>query len=270
MSRISTGDVQNYLESLNGGWVDRSRTVDNYKSGGPEVTVTGIAVGWMSYRAALERAVELGANLFITHEPTYYNHRDNDETIFRLEAAREKREFIQRHGLTVIRCHDLWDQYPKLGIPFAWGRFLELGEPLDGEGYYWVYDGEGREAGDLACQIAERTATLGQPGVQFMGREDRRINRLALGTGAITDLFSFMEKHAADMAVCTDDGFTYWRDGAYAIDSGYPVAVVNHPVAEEFGMKLLAGRLKEVFPRTPVHHLPQKCMYKLIRGYNQG
>ena len=53
------------------------------------------------------------------------------------------------------------------------------------------------------------------------------------------------------MALCTDDGFTYWRDGAYAIDSGFPVAVVNHPVAEEFGIKLLADNLRENSRRSP-------------------
>jgi hypothetical protein len=44
---------------------------------------------------------------------------------------------------------------------------------------------------------------------------------------------------------------------------------VDHPVAEEFGVKLLAGRLKEQFSQTPVHHLPQKCLYKIIKGFNQ-
>ena len=132
MAGITAGDVQEYLKSLDGGWIDRSSTVDTFKSGGPEVTVSGIAVGWMSYTSALRKAVELGCNLFITHEPTYYNHRDNDESIFRLAVASEKKAFIERHGLTIIRCHDLWDQYPKLGIPFAWGKMLGFEGPMDG------------------------------------------------------------------------------------------------------------------------------------------
>jgi hypothetical protein len=39
--------------------------------------------------------------------------------------------------------------------------------------------------------------------------------------------------YRADMAICTDDGCVYWRDGVYAIDAGFPVALVNHPVSEE-------------------------------------
>ncbi len=42
-------DLQSYLQSLNGGWVDPQKTVDTFKSGDPGAEVTGIAVGWMSY-----------------------------------------------------------------------------------------------------------------------------------------------------------------------------------------------------------------------------
>ena len=92
------------------------------------------------------------------------------------------------------------------------------------------------------------------------------MNRIVLGTGAITPMFHFIEKLAADMAICTDDGFVYWRDGAYAIDAGFPVAVVNHPVSEEPAMMLLAEHLRKEFPQVPVHHIPERCMYKLVTG----
>ena len=76
-------------------------------------------------------------------------------------------------------------------------------------------------------------------------------------------MLEFIDKYGADMAVCSDDGFTYWRDGAFAIDTGFPVAIVNHPVTEEYGVKLLAERLKQQFQQVPVHHIPQNCMYKV-------
>ncbi len=261
---LTAGEVHAYLKSLDGGWVDWKKTVDTFKSGTPEAVVKGIAVGWMSYTGALKKALELGCNLFVTHEPTYYNHRDNDPDIFRFPEVKAKREFIEKNGLVIIRCHDVWDQYPEIGIPTGWGKLLELGQPIDGAGYYYVYDGKGRTAGDIARQIAARTAPLGQPAVQFIGPEDKPVRRVVLGTGAITPMFHFIEKLAADMAICTDDDFTNWRDGAFAIDTGFPVAVVNHPVSEEYSMKLLAGHLSRKFPQVPVHHIPQRCMYRLI------
>lgn len=266
MKALTACEINNYLNSLDKGWVDWSKTVDTFKSGGPEVEVKGIAVGWMSYTSALEKALELGCNLFVTHEPTYYNHRDSDERIFRFETARKKREFIEETGITIIRCHDVWDQYPEIGIPTAWGKFLELEGPIDGRGYYYVYDGKGRKAVEIAEKIAARVAGLGQPGVQIIGREDKPVRRIVIGTGAITPMFHFIEELDADMAICSDDGFTYWRDGAFSIDSGFPVVVINHPATEEHGMILLAEHLRKAFPRVPVHHIPQRCMYKLIQA----
>jgi putative NIF3 family GTP cyclohydrolase 1 type 2 len=263
---IAAGEVHRYLKSLDGGWVKWEESVDTFKSGSPDTKVKGIAVAWMSYTFALEKALALGCNLFITHEPTYFNHRDNDPEIFRFPAVKAKREFIEKNSLVIVRCHDVWDQYPKIGIPTGWGRLLELGEPIDGAGYYYVYDGKGRTASSLARQIAARTAGMGQPGVLFLGPGDKRVHRIVLGTGAITPMFHFIEKLAADMAICTDDDFTYWRDGAYAIDAGFPVAVVNHPVSEEYSMKLLAEHLRQKYPQVPVHHIPERCMYKLVTG----
>ena len=261
---LTTGEVHKYLNSLDGGWVDWTKTCDTFKSGSPDEIVRGIAVGWMSYTWALKKAADMSCNLFVTHEPTYYNHWDTDEKIFRFEQVRAKKALIEEKKLTIIRCHDVWDQYAKIGIPTAWGKLLELEGPIDGSGYYYVYDGGGASAGDIARRLAGRVAGFGQPGVQFIGPEDKSVWRIVLGTGAITPMFHFIEELKADMALCSDDGFTYWRDGAFAIDTGFPVAIFNHPVTEEHGLRLLAGHLAEKFPQVPVHHIPQRCMYKLV------
>ena len=263
---LTAGELNTYLNSLGTDWVDPDRTVDTFKSGGPEVEVKGIAVGWMSYTGSLKEALELECNVFITHEPTYYNHRDNDEKIFRFEQVVKKREFIERSKITIIRCHDVWDQYPDIGIPMAWGKFLGLGEPIDGSGYFYVYDGKGQTAAEIARKISTRVKYLGQQGVQFIGPDKKPVQRIVLGTGAITPMFRFIEELNADLAICTDDGFVYWRDGAFAIDNDFPVVLVNHPVSEDHGMKLLAAHLSKVFPEIPVHHIPQRCMYKMIQG----
>ena len=78
---VTAGNVHEYLRSLGADWVNPNRTVDTFKAGGPEAVVKGIAVGWLSYFDSLRKAHELGCNLFITHEPTYYDHRDRDESV---------------------------------------------------------------------------------------------------------------------------------------------------------------------------------------------
>ena len=54
----------------------QSETVDTFKAGNPDDTVTGIAVTMMATMDVLERAAASGKNLVITHEPTFYNHLD--------------------------------------------------------------------------------------------------------------------------------------------------------------------------------------------------
>ena len=179
-------DVQDYLQSLAGPWQYPADTVDNYKAGNPQAAVRGIAVGWMSYTWALQRALDLDCNVFVTHEPTYYNHRDDDPAIFRFPGVGEKRRFIEENNLVIIRCHDLWDQIPDIGIPDSWGNLLGLGKAVDGDLHIRIYETDGLRAGDLARQVARATAAYGQPGVQLIGSLDRLVHRVSIGTGAIT------------------------------------------------------------------------------------
>lgn len=257
--------LQAYLRSLNGGWVDPQNTVDTFKSGDPGDEVHGIAVGWMSYGWALRQAVALGCNVFLTHEPTYFSHRD-DAASLTLAAARDKRRFIEENGLIVLRCHDLWDQMPGIGVPDSWAEFLGLGPVVDGEGHLRVLDVGGRTAIDVAGHVAARVAGLGQRGVELIGPVDRPVTRAGIGAGAITPLFTLVHRFRVDLAICTDDGFTYWREGAFAVETGLPVIVVNHAVSEEAGMAKLARHLQSVFPDVTVHHIPQRCTFTLVGG----
>src|SRR5436190_8911271 len=83
-------------------------TVDTFKSGDPDTPVTGIATTMMATLDVLQRAAEAGANLVITHEPTFFSHLDDVKT---LEQDRDpvylaKQAFIRDHHLVVWRFHD--------------------------------------------------------------------------------------------------------------------------------------------------------------------
>ena len=262
--RMNAQQVESYLRTLNGGWVDYNDTVDTWKAGDPHVEVTGIAVGWMSYAWALEAAARLGCNLFITHEPTFFHHTDADPALLARPEAQAKRAKIDALGLTILRCHDLWDQLPEIGIPDSWGRALGLGQPIGGEGFFRVYDGLGQTAAEIASATARRLRDLGQPGVQLIGPPDQVVRRIVVGTGAETPYYKMLTEYRADLVICTDDGLHYWRDGAHAIDNGHSLLVFHHHVSEEEGLKSLARHLTEQVPGVPVHHIPQTCMYRLV------
>jgi putative NIF3 family GTP cyclohydrolase 1 type 2 len=261
---MRAGDLQDYLRSLDGGWMNLSATVDTFKAGDPNTEIRGIAVGWMSYTWAMQEALDLGCNVFITHEPTYYDHYDRDPWVFDLPGVRAKQRFIESNRLVVIRCHDLWDLMPAVGVLDSWAAWLGLGPAIGGEGYHRVYDVSGKTARQLAQHIALRTAAFGQQAVAFVGAGAKPVTRLGLGTGASTPFLNWIQKYRIDVALTTDDGTAYWRDAGYGIDMDVPLIVVNHLVSEEAGVMNLARHLQEHYPDIPVHHIAQRCMYTLV------
>ena len=73
---MTAQDVHDFLRGHDAGWVDWPNSVDTFKAGDPGSEVRGIAVGWKAHRHSLERADELGCNLFVCHEPLFYDHHD--------------------------------------------------------------------------------------------------------------------------------------------------------------------------------------------------
>ena len=132
-----------------------------------------------------------------------------------------------------------------------------------------VYEIAPVKAGDLAQKVADKLAKFDQNAVLFVGPESKLVRSVAVGTGAITPFRQMVHDLKADIVICTDDGFSFWRDGSLAIDMQYPVIVVNHPCSEEVGMRKLAEHLSTRFPQIPVHHVAQTCMFKAVTPSNE-
>lgn len=261
---VTAGQVNDYLRSLAGEWEYPDDTVDTFKAGGPDTVVTGIAVAWLPFTWALEEALQLGCSLFVTHEPTFYDHHDNRAEIFELDVASQRKHLLEQSGLAVLRCHDLWDRHPGSGITDAWGAFLGLSDIADADEYARLYRVTPTTAAEFASQVASSTAGSGQPGVQLIGNRDAQVRTVCIGTGAISPYFELVNRFDPDLVVCSDDGIDYWRDGAYAVDGGPPIVVVHHGVTEEPGVSKLAAQLRSAFPALPVHHIQQRCMYEVV------
>ena len=238
-------------------------TVDRVIYGDPDREVKAIAVAWMPYRETIQRAAELGANLLVVHEPTFYEHRELDRDGRYQAVVAAKKQLIDEAGITVIRCHDVWDAMPEVGIPFAWGDFLGLSDPVKEVRHYNVYEVPEQTAGAFANHVSDRTATLGQSTIWFYGGSDRKIRTVGLGTGCISDPFRSFEL-GADLAISVDDVVRAWIAGEWCRDTGNPLVVVNHCVSEEPGMVTLATYLDKTFPDIDVTHIPQGCSYEPV------
>lgn len=259
----TVGDILDYQRQV-GTWVDWERTVDGVIVGSADAEVRDAAVGWIPSYEALRKAVELGCQLFVTHEPTFYSHRNELEHLGAWPGAEEKNRFIEEGGLTILRNHDTWDFMPEVGIPWAWAAFLEMdGEPLEtGYGLH-VYAVEEMTLDALARRVARRTAAIGEPAVQMAGEPGLRVRKVGIGTGCGCDPVRY-RRMGADAGIVCDDGTSYWSNIQWAVDNSFGIVRVNHGTSEEPGVAAMARHLAERFPEVNFHHIPQGCRFSLV------
>ena len=256
-------DLDRHMRSV-GTWVAwDDGTCDGFKYGDPENVVEGIAVAWQSTLSALREARARGCNLFVTHEPTFYAHMDDDEELLNSEPAFTKKAFLDDAGIVVYRCHDVWDIIEGEGVIDRWVAHLDLGPVVAGDRYQRVIEVPTVTAWELASQVGQRVKTLSEQALAFVGERGTMVHRLGVGTGAITNVRKMVEL-GADAVLVTDDGVLLWREGAWLADRGIPAMVVNHTTAEIPGLLGLAEHLRRTFEGVPVHFVGRRCGYEVL------
>ena len=243
-------------------WVNRDNTVDRVIIGDAEKKVDKCIVTWMPSFKALRKMVEQGIDFMICHEPTFWNHRDKRPTD---PTGLEKIRFIEKHDIVVVRNHDCWDRWPKIGIPSAWGQFLGLGpKPAKiHDGAYHRYDIEPTGLDEFAKRVARRCAKIGEPMVQVTGDGQRPVSRIGIGTGCICDIPTY-RKMGCDCSIVVDDGGNYWSSIQHAADGGHPVIRVHHGVAEEPGMVTLTNYINTNIGGLRAILLPHGSTFRLV------
>ncbi len=276
LKKITADDVNKYLRSL----IEvQEPSVDKIIIGDPSTPVHKIGTAWMPYWKICKQAVKDGVNTLIVHEPTFYAHRDLEAEEWinignpspgqqkYLELREKKARWIRENGLVIIRCHDVWDKFPEIGIPYAFGQALGFSNQaiIRREMYYNVYQTDPVSALEMAKRIAAKLNVAGQPGVAFYGDQNHTVRTVGLGTGCICDPMQYMQLEP-DLYIAIDDTVRTWIQTTYAEDTGKPLVVVNHGTSEEFGMQLLSKHLSEAFQEFKVIHYKQGCTYRWISG----
>lgn len=241
--------------------LDKDLTVDQIIAG-PDQEIRHAAVCWMPYSWAIKEAAARGANLLVAHEPTFYDHFEFRQGLDeRYQGAKaEKERLIMELGITILRCHDVWDAVPESGVPDSWGRFLGLGAPVDSTIYHRLYKIERAGALEAAQRIAQKTKASGQSTLAFYGNPEAPVERIGIGTGCCSsphELFAL----GADMVISVDDIIRSWIDGEWATDTGRPILVVNHGVSEACAMESLAAKVQELAPGIPTSVIHQGCSH---------
>ena len=230
-------------------------TVDTIKTGNADQNVTGIVTTFLATVDVIKKAKWLGANLIITHEPTFYNHRDETDWLEEDQVYQYKRNLLDENDIVVWRFHDFWHQYRPDGIltgflkKLSWEDYLnpelensciipkiglkELAEHIKNQFQlsrtFYIGDAE------LSCSKVGILpgAWGGRAHIPFLGED---IDVLIVGESA--------EWEAVE----------YVRDASCA---GFKkgLIIMGHARSEEPGMAYLKEWLTPMFPNISISHI---------------
>ena len=247
--------VHNILLAIPGAPMEE--TVDTFKAGDPAQEVTGIVTTFLASCQVIQRAIDLGANLIITHEPTYYNHLDEVGWLKGDPVYEAKRRLIEENKIVIWRFHDHWHMHRPDGI--LTGLVKELGweDYADAENLA-IYNVPPVSLRDLAVSLKER---LGMRTVRAVGNLDMICHRAGLVPGALAGeaQIAFLGRENIDVLICGElhewEVPEYVRD-AVAQGKKKAVIVLGHANSEEAGMKWLVEWLRSRLPGVPITHVP--------------
>jgi putative NIF3 family GTP cyclohydrolase 1 type 2 len=231
-------------------------TVDTIKAGDPETPVTGIATTFLDTMDVLREAVRRGDNLVITHEPTFYNHRD-DAAFFQDDPVyREKVAFIAQHHLVVFRLHDGIHGTPpdhiELGLikALGWQSYVKAGDPFSAT-----------LPRTTLAQLAETLrAKLKIQTLRVVGNPELSVTNVALlpGASGLQKQVTVLRRDDVDVLIAGEA--SEWETVEYARDAAAQgrhkaLILLGHEVSEEPGMEQCAEDLRVVFPGVRVDHI---------------
>ncbi len=250
--------IQEAIKRIRAGFKVRAglTTVDTVKCGEPKDELRGIACTFLANRAVLDQAVQAGANLVITHEPTFYNHRDETGWLKGDAVYESKRQFLEQHRLVVWRLHDLPHIVRPDMIVRGMAEALGFSELLDPEqhNHFRIATQSLRE---LALHCQEK---LGIDTVRFAGDPTMPCAGVALRVGAPggrAQLESLMLP-GVDVVITGEspewETCEYVRDAA-AAGQHKALIVLGHANSEEAGVRWITSWIRGIVPEVPVTHL---------------
>lgn len=234
-------------------------TVDTFKAGDPDTPVTGVAVTMMATFDVLKRAAAAGHNLVITHEPTFYDHRDPTEALVAAgdPVIAAKLRFIREHGMVVWRFHDYSHRKrPDLihtGVlrALGWSAYQDAESP-------WLVTIPDAPLSTVAAHVAER---LGAHDIRVVGDPAARITKVALLPGASG--FGAHRRRLADPSVqllivgeAQEWETVEYVDDAVVAGLNKSLILVGHIPSEQPGMEDAATWIKSFVPEVPVTFVP--------------
>ncbi|MEN0056983.1 MAG: Nif3-like dinuclear metal center hexameric protein [Mucilaginibacter sp.] len=232
-------------------------TVDTLKSGSRDIKVTGIVTTMFATIEVINKAIALGANFIIAHEPTFYNHQDETAWLAGDDVYSYKADLLKQHHIAVWRNHDHIHRLNPDGVRMG------LLKQLNWESYYDASVSEVLTLPDasLSALIQHLKQKLSISQVRYIGNPNQICKKILLMPGASggTRQIQAMGKYKPDVLICGE--IQEWETAEYVRDAQakgdkLSLIVLGHIASEEPGSEFMAGWLKENVPGIKTTHIP--------------
>lgn len=258
---------------------------DDYKCGDPEQECTGLVTAMVPNVAVIRKAIELGANLIVVHEPTFHTSDDDGWTEdFENSVLAEKMKLLNEHGIVVWRDHDHMHANRPDSIFTGVLKYLgwEDSARLDtdtGLFAHYIVQIPKMKVRDLAKHLIDM---IGLNGARIVGDPEALVSSVALVGHLFPNQYHLKDGRSGEYSVKVIETLekyadvivpgevidwtvlSYVRD---ACDLGLNKAVINigHFNWEELGMKYMKDWLSElVGNETKVTYVPSEDMYRFV------
>jgi putative NIF3 family GTP cyclohydrolase 1 type 2 len=230
-------------------------TVDTIKAGSGDTVVTGIVTTMFATVQVIEEAARSKANFIIAHEPTFYNHTDDTNSVPNNQVVRQKQELLQKHQITVWRFHDHWHRMHPDGI--LHGVLLKTGWDRYSSNDAVNFQIPPKPLNEIVDHLKK---TLGIPHLRMIGNPASVCSNIALLPGAWGGQrqIGAVENSNTDLLIvgeCSEwETPEYIRD-ARSFGKSVSLIVLGHAFSEEPGMEWLVDWLKPRIPGMRIVHL---------------
>ena len=231
-------------------------TVDTLKAGNRSIAVTGIVTTMFATLEVIQKAIVLGANFIIAHEPTFYNHLDETNWLENDDVYRYKANLLQKHQIAIWRNHDYIHTHIPDGVVSA------VVARLGWTNYYSTGNGIALMPGiSLKALIQHAKDKLGIATVRYIGDLGQSCKKILLMPGAAGGKrqIEAMIKRKPDVLVCGE--IQEWETAEYVRDAQtkgekLSLVVLGHIASEEPGSEYMADWLNKKIPAVKTTHVP--------------
>jgi putative NIF3 family GTP cyclohydrolase 1 type 2 len=157
---------------------------DDWKAGNPDDECRGIATALVPTVEVIKKTAELGANLLIVHEPTFYTSLDEAGWFedFGNSVYEDKKKLLEETGITIWRDHDHLHMHNPDGIftgvlkYMGWADYARTITDTGLFSHFYIDLPEETTVRNLCLYIKEK---LGLNGLRYIGNPDSSVKKIA-------------------------------------------------------------------------------------------